>query len=190
MYQDFREAKHTGSTRGSRRLTYSTPSPSCGSPSLAALRVSRAATCASPVLRCEGARLGTFVGPIAVCGRACSYGSAPALRTCRTVEMTLCAFCSIDTAVPTVATLTVYFTGACSLPSSSCTSSPSRHTCRCASKLASRRCCRPNLLRKLADSRCKRRVVDRRILANEPRNHAHLPRVCTSRVRRSLGRAR
>ena len=25
--------------------------------------------------------------------------------------MTLCAFCSIDTAVPIVATLTVYFTG-------------------------------------------------------------------------------
>ncbi len=40
------------------------------------------------------------------------------------------------------------------------------------------------------DSRCKRRVVDRRILANEPRNHAHLPGVCTSRVRRSLRRAR
>ena len=58
-------------------------------------------------------------------------------------------------------------------PSSSGTSSPSRHTCRCASNLASSRCCLPNFLGKLA--RCKRRVVDRRISANEPGNHAHLP---------------
>ena len=104
---------HTGSEAALLHpvgLTSSTPAPSCGSQSLA-LRGSRAATCGSPVLRCESARLGTFVGPTAVGGRACSDGPAPALRTCRTVEMTLCAFCSIDTAVPIVATLTVYFTG-------------------------------------------------------------------------------
>ena len=66
------------------------------------------------------------------------------------------------------------------LPSSWLHPLPSRHTCRCASNLASHRCCRPNLLRKLADSRCKRRVVDHRISADEPHNHAHQPGVCTS----------
>ena len=35
-----------------QRLTSSTPAPTCGSPSLAALRGSRAATSGSPVLRC------------------------------------------------------------------------------------------------------------------------------------------
>jgi len=47
-------------------------------------------------------------------------GPVPAL--CQTVEMTLCAFCSVDTAVPIVATLAVYFTGAWGLTSSCCTS--------------------------------------------------------------------